>query len=156
MDTKEEIKDLESSSPGDSDKGSSTEAPQIGELGGTQLSKKWVRLPILGGERPPSSSLSLENVEGLTEKVGTLGLQITNKNRCGAAKKRAKRARLAKAPSGAKDEGQPRIAPGGQPQALQEPSTSGVQGKPAESKGPIPGPSKRQRSAGGTPEGGAC
>jgi hypothetical protein len=40
------------------------------------------------------SSLSLENLEGLTEKVGTLGLQSLRKNRCGAAKKRAKKARL--------------------------------------------------------------
>ena len=39
----------------------------------------------------------------MTDKVGTLGLMITNKNRCGAAKKRAKRARLAKAPSGARE-----------------------------------------------------
>ena len=91
-------------------------------------------------------------MESLTEKFGTLGLQITNKNRCGAAKKRAKRTRLAKDPSGAKNDGEPRIALGGQPQASQEPGISRVKGKPAESKRPIPGPNKRQRSAGGTPE----
>jgi hypothetical protein len=32
----------------------------------------------------PASDLSLENLEGLTEKVGTLGLQTTRKRRCGA------------------------------------------------------------------------
>ena len=154
MDTNVKTKDMESSARGDSEKGSCTEALQIGATGRDPAEQEVGETPQIGGERPLSSSLSTENVEGLTEKVGTLGIQITNKNRCGAAKKRARRARLAKAPSGAKDDGQPRIAPGGQPQTSQEPGTSGVQGKPAESKGPPPGPSKRQRSAGGTPEGG--
>ena len=154
MDTKGKTKDTESSSPGTATRVPAQKLRRLGQLGGIQLSKEWVRLPWLGGERPLSSSTSLENVEGLTEKVGTLGLQITNKNRCGATKKWAKRAGLAKAPSGDKADGQPRTAPGGQPQTSQEPSTSGVQGKPAESKGPLPGPSKRQRLAGGTPEGG--
>ena len=99
----------------------------------------------MGGEHPLSSSLSSEN-------IGTFSLQITSKNPCGAAKKRARRARLAKTPSGDKDDGQPRSAPGGQPQASQEPGTSGVHGKPAGSKGPLPGPSKRQQSTGSTPE----
>ena len=108
-----------------------------------------------GGEHLPPSSSSPENVESLTEKVGTLGLQVTSKNRCGAAKKRARRARLAKAPSGDSGGGQPQSAPGGQPQALQKPGTSGVQqGKSAESKGLPLGLSKRQWSAGGTPVGG--
>jgi hypothetical protein len=39
-----------------------------------------------------------ENLKGLTEKVSTLVLQITKKNRCGATKKQASRARLAEAP----------------------------------------------------------
>ena len=59
--------------------------------------------------------------------IGTLGLQVTSKSRCGVAKKRARRARLAKAPSGDSDGGQPRLAPGGQPQVAQKPSTSRVQ-----------------------------
>jgi hypothetical protein len=146
---------MESSASGDSDKGSCTEAPQIGATGRDPVEQRAGETPLIGGERPPPSRFSLENVEGLTEKVGTLGLQVTSKNRCGAAKKRARWARLAKAPSGDSGGGQPRSAPGGQPQASQKPSTSGVQqGKSAESKGPLPGPSKRQRSAGGTPEGG--
>ena len=59
------------------------------------------------------------------------------------------------APSGDSGGGQPRSAPGSQPQALQKPGTSGVQhSKCAESKGLPPGSSKRQWSAGGTPEGG--
>jgi hypothetical protein len=42
----------------------------------------------------------LENLEGLKEKVGTLGLQTTRKRRCGAAKKWARKAKLAEAPTG--------------------------------------------------------
>jgi len=111
-----------------------------------------VRLPEWGGT--PPSDPSSENLKGLTEKVGTLGLRATSKNRCGAAKKRARRARLAEAPSGDSGGGQPQSAPGGQPQTLPKPGTSGVQrGKSTESEGLPTGPSKRQRSAGGTPEG---
>ena len=40
-------------------------------------------------------SLSLENLEGLTAKVDTLGLRAARKNCYGAAKKRARRARVA-------------------------------------------------------------
>jgi len=40
-------------------------------------------------------SLGSENLEGLTMKVGTLGLRAATKNRCGAAKKRARRAKMA-------------------------------------------------------------
>ena len=59
------------------------------------------------------------------------------------------------APSGDSGSGQPWSAPGGQPQTLQKPGTSGVQqGKSTESRGLPPGPSKRQRSGGGTPNGG--
>jgi hypothetical protein len=42
------------------------------------------------GQDPSSVSL-----EGLAEKVGSLGLQRHKRNRCGAAKRRAGRARLA-------------------------------------------------------------
>ena len=55
------------------------------------------------------SSLSLENLEGLTEKVGTLDLQSLRKNSCGTAKKRAK-ARLAEAPTGDSGSGQPQAS----------------------------------------------
>ena len=147
-------KDIKSSTHGDSDKGSYTEAPQIGATWQDPVEQRAGENPLTGGERPLPSSSSPENTEGLTEKVSTLGLQVTSKNH-GAAKNRARRARLAKVPSGDSDGGRPRSAPGGQPQASQKPGTSRVQqGKPAESKGPLPGPSKRQRSAGGTPEGG--
>jgi len=99
--------------------------------------------PVIEGERPSPSNLSSENLEGVTEKVGTLGLRATSKNRCGAAKKQARRAGLVGAPSGASGSGQLRSAPGGQPQTLQKPSTSRVQqGKSMESRGLPPGPSK--------------
>ena len=80
----------------------------------------------MGGGLPSPSNLSGENLEGLTEKVGTLGLRATSKNRCGAAKKRARRARLAEAPSEDSGGGRPRTAPGDQPQTLQQPGISGV------------------------------
>jgi len=51
-------------------------------------------IPMTWEEHLSPSSLSLENLEGLTEKVGTLSLQSLRKNRCGAAKKRTKKARL--------------------------------------------------------------
>jgi len=40
---------------------------------------------------------SSENLEALAEKVLTLGLESVRRNRCGAAKKRARKARMAKA-----------------------------------------------------------
>jgi hypothetical protein len=52
------------------------------------------------GEHLSSSEKTPENLEGLTEKVGTLGPQVSRRNRCGAAKKWARRARLAEAPTG--------------------------------------------------------
>ena len=144
----------ESSAIWASNKGSSTEAPD----GATELNPDDQRTgatPLIEEERPSSCGQTSENLEGLTEKVGTLGLQLTKKNRCGAARKRARKARLAEAPVGASDGGQPLSAPGGQQQIQQEPSTSKA---PTEKKhqvtGQVQGPSKRQRSAGGTPEGG--
>jgi hypothetical protein len=114
--------------------------------------------PLIGEERPPVVEKTLENLEGLTEKVGTLGFQITKKNRCGTARKWARRARLAEAGSG-----QPQSTPKDRPQAQQKPSISGALHRkgPAPTKltssedgGPSQGPSKQQRSAGGTPEDG--
>ena len=130
------------------------EAPQIGATLQDPVEQGVGETPLVGGERAPTSNVSLENVEGLTEKVGTLGLQVTRKNRCGASKKRARRVRLTEAPSGDSDGAQPRIAPGEPSQAVQKPGTSRVQqGESAESKGPKPGQGKRQRSTGSTPEG---
>ena len=82
--------------------------------------------PLIGGEHLSSSSQILENLEGLTEKVSTLGLQVTRKNRCGAAKKQARKARLTEAPTGDSGSGQPWSAQGGKPQISQKPSTSGT------------------------------
>jgi len=147
-------KHMESSASGDSDKGSHTEAPQIGAIVQDPVEQGLGETPLTGGERPPPSNPSSENLEGLIEKVGTLGLRATSKNHCGAAKKRARSATVPEAPSGDSGGGQLRSAPGGQPQTLLKPGTSGVQrGKSTESGGLPPGPSKRQRSAGGTPEG---
>jgi hypothetical protein len=101
-------------------------------------------------------------LEGLTEKVGSLDLRLPRKNRCGAARKRARKAKLVEAPTGASDDGQPQTASGGQPLSLQEPSTyvahgggsASVELKSPEGGGHPQGPQKRQRSAGATLGGG--
>jgi hypothetical protein len=98
-----------------------------------------------------SSSQNPENLEGLTEKVGTLGLQVIRKNRCCAAKKRARKAKLAEASIGDSGGSQPRSTLGDQLQTLQKPGTSGAhygrgpvsaEQKSLESKGHPQGPSK--------------
>jgi hypothetical protein len=101
------------------------------------------KAPLTGEEQLSPSSPTSENLESLTEKVGTLGLQVTRKKSCGAAKKRPRKAKLSDAPT--KDSGgsQPRSSLGGQLQILQKPGKSGAHKQ---------GPSKRQRSAGGTLE----
>jgi hypothetical protein len=103
-------------------------------------------------------SYTAKNLEGLMEKVGSLGLILPKKNRCGAARKRARKAKLAEAPAGASVVGQPQTASDGQPPSMQKPSTSTAQGggsastepQSPEGGGHPQGP-KRQRSAGGTP-----
>jgi hypothetical protein len=69
----------------------------------------------------------MKNLEGLTEKVGTLGLQVRKRNRCGSARKRAREAKSSEAPMGATEGGQPPSAAGGQPLDFQEPGTLGAQ-----------------------------
>lgn len=117
----------------------------------------------------PGSSSS-ENLEVLTEKVGTLGLQNFRKNRSVAAKKTARKARLTEAPTEDSDSGRPQPPRNSQPQILQEPETPWTQKKTkkestengpstsgpesSESKGPSQGPSKRQRPSEGTTESG--
>jgi len=152
--TNENLKDMESSASGDSVKGSCSDAPQIVAPGRDPVEQGAGETSLIGGGgRPSPSNLCSENLEGLTEKFDTLGLRTTSNNRCGAAKKRARRARLAEDPSGDSGGGQTRSAPGGKPQTLQKPYTSVVQrGKSTESRGLPPCPNKRQRSAGGTPE----
>jgi hypothetical protein len=82
--------------------------------------------PLTGEEHLSIRGQTSENLEGLTEKVSTLGLQITRKNHCGAAKKQARRARLVEAPSGDPSSSQPRPALVERPQTLQKPGTSGA------------------------------
>jgi hypothetical protein len=76
------------------------------------VNKEQSGTPLIGEEHPPVVEKTSENLEGLTEKVGTLGLQITKKNCCGAARKQGRRARLAEAGSG-----QPQSTPKDRPQA---------------------------------------
>jgi hypothetical protein len=134
-----------------------------GAAGQNPVEQRAGETPLIGEEHLSSCSQTPENLEGLTEKVGTLSLQVIRKNRCGAAKKRVRKAKLTEDPTGDSDGGQPRSASGDQPLNLQKPSTSGAyhrrgpvsaEQKSLESRGYPQGPSKRQRSAGGTPEDG--
>jgi hypothetical protein len=72
--------------------------------------------------------LNSQNLVGLTENVGTLGLQAARKNHCVAAKRRARKAKVVDALVGDSVGGQPRPPQGGQNQALQELSTYVTQG----------------------------
>jgi hypothetical protein len=101
----------ESSAVWASSKGTSSEAP-CGATKQDPAEQGAGGTPLIGEERPPVVEGTSENLEGLTEKVGTLGLQITKKNRCSTARKRARRARLAEASSG-----QPQSTPKDRPQA---------------------------------------
>jgi hypothetical protein len=89
----------ESSGVWASSKGTSSEAP-CGATEQDPAEQGAGRTPLIGEERPPIVERTSENLEGLTEKVGTLGLQVTKKNHCGAARKWARRARLMEAGSG--------------------------------------------------------
>jgi len=84
----ENLKDVERSASGDSDKGSCTEVLQIGATGRDPVEQGVGETPLIGGESPSPSNLSSENLEGLTEKVSTLSLRATSKNHRGAAKSR--------------------------------------------------------------------
>ena len=138
-----------------------SEAPH-GAAGQDPVEQRTSETPLTGEEHLSPSSLGSENLEGLTEKVGTLGLKVTRKNSCGAAKKLARKTRLAEVPTGDSGCGQPWYAPGSQPRIVQKADTSGAhcgQGftsagsKSPESRGHTQGPSNRQWS-GGTPEDG--
>jgi hypothetical protein len=74
-------------------------------------------------------SLRSEHFEVLTEKVGNLVVRAARKNPFGAAKKRAKKTKMAEALAGKSDGAQPRLLQGGQKQLLQEHSLYGTQGK---------------------------
>jgi hypothetical protein len=117
---------------------------------------------LIGREHLPSGSCTMENMESLAEKVGTLGLQVTHRNHFSAAKKRTRKVKFGEAPAGDSGSGQPGSAPGGQQHTSQAPSTSGTrQGGPGPAGPKSPkrrehsqGPGKRQLSAGNIPEGG--
>ena len=121
----------ESSITGDSIKGSCSEAPH-GADGQNPVQQGAGEAPLIGEKHLSPSSLSFENPESLTEKVSTLGLQGTRKNHCGAANKRARKARLAETPTGDSGSSQPRSSRGGRPQILQKSGTSGAHGKTKE------------------------
>ena len=72
--------------------------------------------PLTWEKNLSPSSLSSGNLEGLTEKVGIIGLHSIRKNRRGAGKRRARKARLAEAPTGDTASGQPQPSRGSRPQ----------------------------------------
>ena len=117
---KEKTEQTESSAVRASDAGSSSEAPE-GATGQDPIEPRTGGTSPIGKEHPSCSQIT-ENLEGLTEKVGSLGLRFPKDNQCGSARKRPRKARLAEAPDGASDGGQPQTASGSQQQSL--PSTS--------------------------------
>jgi hypothetical protein len=162
--TNAELEKKESSATWASKKGSCAEAP-AGATEQKPAEQGTSETPLTGEEHLSSCSQTTESLEGLTQKVGTLGLQVIKKNCCGAARKRARKARLAEAPTGATDGGRPQSAAGKQPLDSQKTGTSWAQhgrGPAAsaqespESGGHPHGPGKRQRPAGGTLEGAPC
>jgi hypothetical protein len=103
-----------------------SEAP-AGATERNQVEQGMSATPLIGEENPPPCGHTMENLEGLTEKVDTLGLQVRKKNRCGSARKWARKAKSAEAPTGATEGGQTQSAAGGQPLDFQVPGTSGAQ-----------------------------
>jgi len=83
--------------------------------------------PVTLEEHLSLSSLSLQNIEGLAEKVCTTGLQSLRKNCSGAAKKRARKARLTEAPTRDYNSCRPQTPQSSQSQILQELGTLGTQ-----------------------------
>jgi hypothetical protein len=128
--TVENLKQKESSAVWASKKDSCTEAPD-GATGQDSVMPTTGRTPLTEGEHLSDSQTS-GHLEGLTEKVGSLGLQQPIKNCCGAARKRARRTRRLEAPTGATAGGQPQTTLG-EPQILQGPSTSAAKGEGAAS-----------------------
>jgi hypothetical protein len=95
----------ERSASGDSDTGSCTEAPN-GAAGWDPVEQRAGETPLTGEEHRTPSSLISGHLEGLTE-VAALGLRVAKKHRCGAAKKLARKAKLAEDPIGDSSGGQP-------------------------------------------------
>ena len=73
------LEQKESSAVWSSGKGSCTEALS-GAAGQVPVERKAGKTPLIVGEHLLSSEQTQENLEGLTEKVGNLGLQVTRKN----------------------------------------------------------------------------
>ena len=119
-DTAIKSEQMESSAVWTSDKGSCSEALG-GAAGQNPAEHRTGGTPLIGEEHLSCSQIS-ENLQGLTEKVGTLGLRLARKNHCGATRKRVRKAKLVKAPTGASDGGQPQPTSGDQPQNLQKQS----------------------------------
>jgi len=147
---------MESSAVWASDKGSCSEAPK-GAAGQNPVELGTGGTPVIEEEQLSCSQTS-ENLEGMTEKFGTLGLRLVRKNRWSVARKTARKAKLAEAPTGASDGGQPQPTSGDQMQNLQKHSTCAayhVQSNRNSQR--VRGTTKahkRQRSSGGTPGGG--
>jgi hypothetical protein len=151
-------KQKESSAVWASEKDSCTEAPE-GATGQVSVMSLTGGTPLIEGEHL-SESQSVGHLEGLTEKVGSLGLQKPKKNHCGSARKRAGKTRRLEAPTGATAGGQPQTT-SGEPQKLQGPSISAAKGvgapsaEPESPEGEVPTHAqKRQQLASGTPGGG--
>jgi len=126
MDNTETNLEKESSAVWDSNKGLCPEAP-CGAAEWNPVKQRVGETPLTGEEHLSIGCQTPENLEGLTEKICTLGLQATKKNCCGAAKKWARRARFADVPTGDSSGGQPHLAPVDQSQTLQKPDISGAQ-----------------------------
>jgi hypothetical protein len=71
--TKKTTEEKESSVLWAYDKGSCTEAPH-GATAQSPAEQKEGDTPLTGGEHPPQAERTQVSLEGLTEKVGTLGL----------------------------------------------------------------------------------
>jgi hypothetical protein len=158
--TKKPNEEKESSASWASDKGSCTEAPH-GATAQSPAEQKAGETPLIGGEHPPQAQRTQVSLEGLTEKVGTLGLRVTKRHRCGAATKRARKTKLAEAPAGDSNGGRSGLTSGGKKRDPQQPGRSGAQhahrsasavSTSPKSREDMQGTSKRQRPSRVTPE----
>ena len=134
----------ESSAVWASSKGICSEAP-CGAAEQNPVEQRKGGTPLIGEEHLSIGSQTSENLEGLTEKVGTLGLQARKKNRCGTARKRARKARLAEDPAGDSSGGRPQSALADQPHTQQKPGTFGA----LQRSGPAPAKWTPLESGGG-------
>ena len=106
--SKNKSEQMESSALWASDKGCCSDAPE-GAAGQDPVELGTGGTPLIEEEHQPCSQTS-ENLEGLTKKVSTLDPRLPRKNCCGAARTRARKAKLAEAPTGGSDGGQPQPA----------------------------------------------